>query len=275
MKIQYNNQGITIFESALYRTTTTIVSIGHALLIVDPNWVPDEITFIQDFISANYARHRQYLVFTHSDYDHIIGYGAFLGATVIASQNFVLNAEKVRILDQIRAFDNQFYITRSYPVTYPHADIIICDDGQKILIEGQEIYFYHAQGHVRDGLFVLIPDKNCWIAGDYLSNIEIPMVDDDFDAYHETLLKASNLINEYKTIHLLITGHGDHAGDREEVNKRIGNDLQYLSMLKIAIADGQMHISDRLTRLILGYSQNPEMMKIHEINVRKMTGVIN
>jgi len=171
MKIQYRNDGITVFESALYRTTCTVISLAQSVLIVDPNWLPDEIDFIADYVQQHYSGYTQYLIFTHSDYDHIIGYGKFPKAKVIASEKLTSNPRKQEILKQIEDFDNEYYITRNYPLAYPAVNYSILTDVQTLTIENTQLIFYLAPGHVTDGLFILIPSKNCWIAGDYLSTI--------------------------------------------------------------------------------------------------------
>lgn len=231
MKIQYQNDYITVFESALYRTTSTLVELGNAILIIDPNWLPIEVEFIAKHIEHRYKSHRQYLLFTHSDYDHIIGYRRFPGATVIASEKLVTNPDKDAIIQQIKDFDDQYYIKRNYPISYPDVDIVITQNDQVLNINGTELIFYHAPGHVRDGLFTIIPSLECWIVGDYLSNIEKPMVDDNLHDYILTLQKAKNLLVRYPAIWLAITGHGDIAKNRHEILKRIAADQAFLNAL--------------------------------------------
>jgi glyoxylase-like metal-dependent hydrolase (beta-lactamase superfamily II) len=232
MKIQFQNENITVFESALYRTTATVIALTEAVIIVDPNWLPIEVEFIAQFVHTNYKDHEQYLLFTHSDYDHIIGYGKFPNAKVIASEKLVTNPDKDAIIKQITDFDNEYYIKRNYLISYPTVDFTILYNGQILHINGVDFIFYHAPGHVRDGLFTLIPALDCWIVGDYLSNVENPMVDDNLEDYIQTLQQAENLVNQYPSIHLSITGHGDIAKSRTEILKRIATDLEYLHTLK-------------------------------------------
>lgn len=260
MKIQYQSNGITVFESALYRTTSTIVELNDSVIIVDPNWLPIEVDFILDFVNVHYPKHNQYLLFTHSDYDHIIGYGAFPGAKVIASLYFENNVNKEDIIQQIIDFDHTYYITRAYPISYPTVDIKIITDGDVLIIDGTELVFYHAPGHVSDGLFVVIPDKKCWIAGDYLSNIEIPFIDHDYGEYLKTLHKAGQIFENNKDVNILIVGHGDVSTDRSDIKDRILLDTQYLDAL------GNIDGTD-FTKLIHQYTDNPDMVKAHEKNL--------
>ncbi|MBK9254572.1 MAG: MBL fold metallo-hydrolase [Saprospiraceae bacterium] len=263
MKIQFSDSFLTVFESALYRTCTTVIDLSNAVLLVDPNWLPAEIQVIKDFIQKKYNNVPLYILFTHSDYDHIIGWKAFPEATVISSEAFVANDKKDDILLQIKNFDNTYYIRRPYPILYPEADIIISQDITTLQLGFYTIIFYHAIGHVKDGLFAIIPELNIWIAGDYLSNIEIPMIDHDYHSYVETIKKATEISEKYN-IQYLITGHGDIAIGPFEIKRRIENDSRYLDDISSYknIISKEFH-----PRLLNDYDQNPEIFKIHEANL--------
>ncbi len=270
MKIQYQNGPLTVFESSLYRTTSSIIVLGHHILIVDPNWLPVEIDFIKDYISQKYIGYQQYLLFTHSDYDHIIGYGAFPNAITMASDDFVRNKNQTNVIKQILEFDHQYYIKRNYPVTYPKIDIIIHEERQVVSIGNFNCFFYKAPGHNRDALFLIIPELKCWIAGDYLSNIEIPFVDDNYDDYVHTLQKADDLIHEFpETVHL-IPGHGDLTQNRKEIETRINRDLKYLEGLKTVALTPNPKLETKLKAQIKSYADNPELLKAHNINLRQI-----
>ena len=125
MKIQLETEILTIFESQLFNTTTTLLNGENCLLLIDPNWLPLEIEFIHNYVNKKKGGKECFLAFTHSDYDHIIGYGKFSSFKSIASTNFVNNIKKLDILSQISKFDDQYYIQRDYPITYPAIDIEI------------------------------------------------------------------------------------------------------------------------------------------------------
>jgi hydroxyacylglutathione hydrolase len=262
MKIQYQNQQVIVFESQLYRTTSTLIDLGSALIIVDPNWLPIEVAFIKNRVDLYFPNHQQYLYFTHSDYDHIIGYQVFPDAKVIASEAFVQNPGKQEILQQITDFDHEYYINRPYPILYPKVDIIIEQDHQTLTIDNHSLIFYHATGHVSDGIFMIIPSLNLWIAGDYLSNIEMPFVDHDYNSYCNTLHLAERLIDQYPEVNILVPGHGDVATDRTEIANRIARDIKYLESLKNEDNQPNRFILD----LIQSYSSNPNLIKAHQKN---------
>ena len=85
---------LVVLESELFRTTSTIIHTSDYILIVDPNWLPREVEYIYDLVNQFPANIPRYLLFTHSDYDHIIGANAFPEAIVIASKAFSENPNK-------------------------------------------------------------------------------------------------------------------------------------------------------------------------------------
>lgn len=236
--IQYRTPGITIFESALYRTTSTVIQTEGIVLVVDPNWLPAEVNRIRQFVGDFRAGRPLYMLFTHSDYDHILGWRAFPGARVIASSAFVDNPEKEKSLEQARQFDEEHYIRRDYPLEYPTVDIEISEDEQVVELEKTRLRFFMAPGHTADGLFTLVENTGAWIAGDYLSNIEFPFIYDSSRAYEQTLQKALGIIREYEPA-LLIPGHGDVTASRAEMRRRHNESLEYIYNLRLSIQSGE------------------------------------
>ncbi len=264
MKIQLKTKDLVIFESALFRTTTTLVFGEDYLILVDPNWLPVEIQFISDYISLHGKRKHPYLLFTHSDYDHIIGYGKFPDCTTIASQNFVENRKKAFILDQIKIFDDANYIERDYPILYPQIDIVITTNYEQRQIQGETYIFHQAEGHSQDGLLTYQESQGILIAGDYLSNIEFPYVEHSLLKYQQTLDKLETLIAE-NGVGLLVTGHGDFTKSKSEMLKRIGESRKYLNDLEWAVRSGQ---SFDLDQLFKRYKFPGIMKKFHEANLK-------
>lgn len=269
MKIQFHSELITVFESALYRTTSTLLHLNDELLLVDPNWLPGEIHFIKKHISEHFPNHKLNILFTHSDYDHILGYGAFPGATTIGSLAFAQSTKKSSILKQISDFDNTYYIVRNYHVEYPRLDHIINKDDQIVKIGGVDIHFFLAPGHTDDGIFALIPELNVWIAGDYLSNIEIPMVDGNFSDYSSTLIKLSYIFVMFPKVTILIPGHGDLAHGKEDILRRIQNDTIYLSCFDRFHGKSDLNDNEDISEAIKIYGSNPQLTEIHKNNVQK------
>lgn len=238
MKIQLQTPQLTIFESALFRTTSTVIQTDDFVLIIDPNWLPIEIQAIRDFVDKIKGNKPIFLFFTHSDYDHIIGYNAFPEAKTIASKAFVENPDKAKILQQINDFDDENYVKRPYEVVYPTIDYVVENDGQIFSIGDTKIQFFNAFGHNADGLFLWIESLGILVVGDYLSNIEFPYIYHSATLYLQTLQTAERLINT-ENIKYLIPGHGDFTTVIEEMEKRVAESYEYIFLTINSIKSGQ------------------------------------
>ncbi len=245
--IQFKTSNVCVFESALFRTTSTVIQTPDLVLIVDPTWLPHEVAEIQQFVETVRGKRPLYLLFTHSDYDHIIGYQAFPDATVIASQALIDNPERASNLQQILKFDDDYYIRRSYMIDYPKVNYIVNKDEQALKIGDTEITFYLAPGHNSDGIFTIVAFNNqhIWIAGDYLSNIEFPFIYHSSYDYEETLAKAEHILQNGK-IDLLISGHGDVATEKSEIIARIQDSYLYIHTLREALQSDKEFLTEQL-----------------------------
>lgn len=264
--IQYKAPLLTVFESALFRTTTTLVETDDLLLLVDPNWLPIEIENIQQVVKRKQGNKPLYLLFTHSDYDHIIGYRAFDNAQIIASQAFVDNKDREKILQQIKDWDDENYIKRNYPIEYPKIDFMVKEDGQQLQIGETILTFYLAPGHNIDGIFTIIEPLGIWIAGDYLSNIEFPYIYYSSIAYEETLAKVQPILKNHNP-QILVTGHGDVALNHREILQRQTDSYAYIHALRTAI---QQEKNFDFEELMEAYDFPKVMKAFHAGNVKLM-----
>ncbi len=167
------------------------------------------------------------MVFTHSDFDHILGYGAFDPNFVIAHHNFFKNPKKDKILQEIHDFDAKMYIKRDYELKYPEKGIEITSDNQVVSFGNTNLHFYPALGHTDDSIFLIIEPLKLLLVGDYLSNIEFPFIYYSLDEYRKTVDKIS-LILERHPIQTMIPGHGDIATSVDAIKTRLMLDNYYL-----------------------------------------------
>ena len=228
--IQYNENNITVFQSSLFMTTSTVINTDEAVIIIDPTWLPNEVTKIRNYVDKIKKGKSLYVIFTHSDFDHILGSGAFPEATVIASKELQENNSIDEVMKQIDQFDQRFYLKRDYKPVYPRVDIVISEDGQTVKTGNINMTFYLAPGHTNDGLFTIIEPLKVFLAGDYLSNVEFPFIFDNYYAYLHTLNKAKKIMLQHD-ISLLIPGHGSTTESKVEMDKRLYDSIDYLERL--------------------------------------------
>ncbi|HYK74008.1 MAG TPA: MBL fold metallo-hydrolase [Pseudoneobacillus sp.] len=262
--IQYKNVQLTVFESQLFKTTSTVIQTEDCVIVVDPTWLPSEVKEIRQYINEIKGSRPLYLLFTHSDWDHIIAYGAFPDAKVIASEAFVHQDEKEQILEQIREFDDKYYLDRPYPIQYPEVDIVVREDGQVVKIGQTTLTFYLAEGHTNDGIYTIIEPLGIWLAGDYLSDVEFPYIYFSSEKYEDTLAKTEIILQNHD-VEILIPGHGHVTESIEEIKKRTQDSFNYIKELRNCIRNDRESLY-----LIEGYSYKRGIKAFHEGNITLM-----
>ena len=243
--ILFQQDQLTVFQSALFQTNSAVIEGDGFVLIVDPTWLPQEVEEVARHVRSVRARRDLYLLFTHSDFDHILGYGAFPEATTIASQTFADNPNKECSVQAVRAWDGEYYVQRPYDIRYPDTDIAAARDGQELVLGGTRLTFYGAPGHNPDGLFTVIEPHGILLAGDYLSDIEFPYIYQSSTAYEETLEKLDDILERH-SIRVLVPGHGQIATDQGQMRERQRRSFGYIGEMRAHLAVGDQAALDAM-----------------------------
>ncbi len=264
MIIKYETEQVQVLQSALYQTNCTIVMTDDLVLIVDPTWLPLEVATIKAFVDRIKEDRPVYLVFTHSDFDHIIGYKAFMGtATTIASQAFVDNPEKETQVNDLRSFCDTYYISPLYVGGYPDIDIVIKEEGETLEIGETSLTFYFAPGHTADSMMLVVEPLGVLIVGDYLSDVEFPFIYHSSRAYERTLGMMRQLLDVH-TIRLMIPGHGTYEEDVASIHHRIRESEEYITKLRTSLL-GEAFFN--LEAYLIPYLHRESLRAEHEKNV--------
>lgn len=217
-----------VAQSRIYATNSGIALSNGRACLIDPAVFPDEIDGIARFVTGQGAV-LEYLVITHSHWDHILGPERFAGVPVLAHDAYRVEVQGEggdRLQRQIAAWEEEYAVVRQAPFVLPLPDETFVQ--QCTLILGDlELYLVHAPGHAADQLVVYFPQRATLWAADMLSDAEIPFVSHDLSAYERTLAFLSTL-----DIRILIPGHGHPTADAGEIQGRIQEDLAYLSVLR-------------------------------------------
>lgn len=251
---------MTIFQSVLYKTTSLVIQTDDCVLVVDPNLLPIEVAEIRQHVDRIIGERPLYVLFTHSDWDHIVGYGAFQDAIVIASEALQERQDKADLLNQIHEFDQQYYLDRDYPILYPALDIAVVEDGQVLEIGHTKLTFYKAEGHTNDGIYIIVEPLGIWIAGDYFSDVEFPFIYDNSEKYERTIAKSEDILKNHH-IEVLVPGHGTATNLKEEIIFRKVLSYRYIQELRNAVKGNADHHF-----LIQGYKYKENQIKSHEQN---------
>lgn len=244
--IHYKNHNTTVFQSMLYQTNSTLIITDDLVLIVDPTWLPAEVDAIRQEVDRFRGERPLYLLFTHPDYDHILGYQAFPDAQTIGhiGMQELDEAIKQATVDQIIQFDQKYYIQRRHDIIFPHLDHTIDHDGQTLEIGNTRLMFYLASGHTSCDLFCVVEPLDLLIAGDYLSDIEFPYIYHSSYEYEKTLQKVDTIFVRH-SLELLIPGHGNVTSQLNEMKRRQTESFRYIHLLREAVQTDQLHLLEQ------------------------------
>jgi hydroxyacylglutathione hydrolase len=233
--IQFKNDHLTVFQSSLYQTTSAIIQTDDVMIMTDPNWLPHEVKEIREYVDKELGDKQLYIIYTHSDFDHIIGSGAFPEAKVIASEELKHHEHKKEIIQKVHQFDQRYYIKRDYDPHYPSVDYAISRDGEKLKLGNLSLSFYKAPGHIHDSLFTIIEPLGIFLSGDYLSDVEFPFIFSSYIDYKETMKKAESIL-QHHTIRVHVPGHGSVTDKPDELVRRMKESTYYIDNL---LQDGE------------------------------------
>jgi hydroxyacylglutathione hydrolase len=184
-------------------TTSTVVVHDGTTLLVDPAWDPDELADIADFlersgltVSAGFA--------SHAHHDHILWHPGFGGAPRWASPDTADTiAEHRGELVELLGPDWPEQLTPMVGMVRPLSSTTIPWPGQRAEIV---VHDGHSFGHAG----VWLPESGVLLAGDMLSDVELPLAQESgIEAYDEALTALRPYV-ELATV--LVPGHGHPTG---------------------------------------------------------------
>jgi hydroxyacylglutathione hydrolase len=224
--------GVYVTISPAYLTTTTIVAgAAGGCLLIDPALTPQELVDLGEWLASRGLRPVAGWA-THAHWDHVLWAGC-LGLSVpryatggavaaCARDRSVLIAEMsaeapghdLGLFGQLEAVPGG----RQIPW-----------DGPAALVAAHDA---HAPGHGA----VMLREAGVLVAGDMLSDVEIPLLDpagdDPFGQYRAGL----SLLASLPGVRLVVPGHG-HVGDAAEFRQRVAADFRYLDAVEEASAE--------------------------------------
>ena len=229
--------GLFLFPSSVWQMNSAVLCSHGEALVVDPGFFPDEIATLRDFVQGRGLRPRLY--FTHGDFDHVAGHQAFPGAPRWGSPDLA-RREPGPVEDQVREFDLRYYVERPQPFTFPRLtwEAAGPEPGgyARQTLGALEVLFWPAPGHTTDGLAAAVPALGLLFAGDYLSDLEFPFVEDSLVRYRVTLSTFRKAVHDLG-LRVLVPGHGPAASSQADILGRVERDEAYLETLWQAAGD--------------------------------------
>jgi glyoxylase-like metal-dependent hydrolase (beta-lactamase superfamily II) len=218
-----------VLTSRMWQTTATALRAGGETMLIDSPYFPDELELLPSVL-AQAGFEVDALLATHGDFDHLLGRLAFpelaLGVGEPTIERFHRSpGEPQRAL---RDHDARHYVSRPAPLAL--ASVQALPVPGRLELGDQELELHPADGHTADGLAVLAPFCRVLAVGDYLSDVEIPMISPggSLDAYRATLARLGPLVDAAATI---VPGHGS-PHDRDSALRILDADADYLDTLE-------------------------------------------
>lgn len=213
--------GVLVATSRVMSTTSTVLHGDGEALLIDPAWMPDELDALADALDARGLRVIGGFA-THAHHDHLLWHPRFGTAPRWASQATATLARHERAAlvaalgaDFPPALVDLMGRVEGVDAAIPPASIPPGFELEPVVHDG------HAPGHTA----LWLPAQRVLIAGDMLSDLELPLPfdPDDLPAY----VAALDVLEPYVAqAEVVIPGHGTPGSD---ATRRLAADRRYLT----------------------------------------------
>ena len=210
--------GVHVMTSRRYVTTSTAVITGGEALVVDPCWDADELAGVAEFLSAAGARCAAGLA-THLHYDHVLWHPD-LGEAPRWASNWAAEqwaSDRASLVQPLIGDIPDDLVELAGHVTPIPAEGLPWS-GRAVALHAHDA---HARGH----LAVEIVDSGVLLAGDMLSDVELPYPDADEPDLVSYLVGLDRLAEVVRRSRVLVPGHGTPTYSPTE---RLDADRRYL-----------------------------------------------
>ena len=211
----------------MWQTNAVALRSGDEAMLIDSPYFPDELEALPGLL-AGAGFEPDALIATHADYDHLLGRVAFPGLALGLGEPSVMriHQEPGGAQRDLRDKDDELYVERTAPLALGEVQTLPVPGS--VELGSEELELHPAEGHTADGMAVMARWCGLLCVGDYLSNVEIPMVEAGIGDYRATLARLSPLVEAAETV---VPGHGRPNG-RDEALRILEEDVDYLDALE-------------------------------------------
>jgi glyoxylase-like metal-dependent hydrolase (beta-lactamase superfamily II) len=250
--------GVHLATSRRYVTNSTVLLDGAGgALVVDPAWDADELAAIPADLASLGLRAVAGLA-THVHYDHVLWHpdlgdvprwtSPWTAEAVVTNRDEVLAPltgdlppDLIALAARLTALPDRALLPPTYVVPW----------------SGPELLCHQHDAHAPAHLAVELVAAGVLLAGDMLSDVELPMPDDDNASLEPYLAGLDTLAPVVARVGLLIPGHGTPT---REPMQRLDADRRYLDALLAGRPSDDVRI---------GFA---DMAELHEANLRRARG---
>ena len=218
-----------VVTSRLWQTTCTAIRSGEECVLIDSPYFPDELELLPVLLEQAGFRPVGLLA-THGDWDHLLGRLAFPGLALGVGSSTAerLRAEPGAAQRELRDADASHYVTRAAPLSLGSYQPLPVPG--KMEVGAAEVELHPTGGHTPDGTAFVAGWASLLVVGDYLSDVEIPMISPGGSVaeYRATLARVAPLVEAAEAV---VPGHGSPQ-DRAGALRILDEDLEYLDALE-------------------------------------------
>ena len=220
---------VIVVTSLLWQTTATAIRSGEEAMLVDSPYFPEELALLPTLLEEA-GFQPDVLLATHADFDHLLGRLAFPDLSLGVGEETMhrLRAEPGQAQRDLRAADAEHYVSRPRPLGLGPVQALPVPG--HLAVGEEEVELHPAEGHTGDGTLVFARWAGVLVCGDYLSDVEIPMIapGGSLEGYRATLARLAPLVEAAERA---VPGHGaPHA--RDAALAILDEDLAYLDALE-------------------------------------------
>jgi glyoxylase-like metal-dependent hydrolase (beta-lactamase superfamily II) len=223
------HEDVIVVTSRIWQTTATALRVAGEAVLVDSPYFPDELELLPTIMrQAGFELNG--LLATHGDWDHLLARLAFpeLALGVGQPTGERLRAEPGAAQRALREADFENYVARPRPLAL--------GAWQSLPVPGyvelgdKEIELHVADGHTADGTAYFARWAGVLVVGDFLSDVEIPMIAEggSIADYRGTLARLAPLV---EAAAIVVPGHGS-PHPRDTALRILDEDVDYLDALE-------------------------------------------
>ena len=218
-----------VVTSLLWRTTATALRNGDEAMLIDSPYFPEELELLPAILGQA-GFEPSALLATHGDFDHLLGRLAFPNLMVGVAES---TAERIQrspgaVQRELREHDAEHYVERPRPLALAQVGALPVPGALEL--GDEELELHPAEGHSADGMAVFAPWLAVLCCGDYLSDVEIPLIAEagSLAGYRATLARLAPLVERAEVV---VPGHGSPQS-RERALRLLDEDVDYLDAVE-------------------------------------------
>ena len=193
--------GVHVMTSRRYATTSTVVVADGEALVVDPCWDADELAGVAAFLAASQVACAAGLA-THLHYDHVLWHPSLGTAprwsSVWAASQWA--TDRASLVEPLMGDIPDDLVDL--------AGLVQAVPERGLPWRGRDIVLHEHDAHARGHLAIEIIEGGVLLAGDMLSDIELPYPDADEPDLKSYLEGLDRLADVVRRSQVLVPGHG-------------------------------------------------------------------